>query len=517
MADIKSYITQDDIQRITSGASDGPLADIASKFRQLASPPPTIIQVVVIEVISDPKFIVNDKKKNYWRGVLGVSNMNYADVLPRNTIIAQELGGSSKPQFCFPFFPSHLALPSKAGEVIWAMQQNPTAEFSDLMYWMCKVTQPHFVDDVNHTHMPRIHEPSYVPGTTTKSLNDGKPDAWNELRNGPVQILNIDGKAARTTNVPQQYVVSKKDDIFESIVTETDAGKTTQYEAVPRFRKRPGDLVLEGTNNTLVVLGTDRSGPIAEYSEEDNQLFIENATEEKYKKSLRPKPLEEDLQGSAGSIDLVVGRGQTEKTFGKQISTTRIKDSKDNAKGSELKKELDKVVDLQINEGDPDFLNDRSRILLSQRMKVDQKFGLQNYNKKFKNPEVKDEPNGAAAVVIKSDKIKLMARLDMQIVVVGSKNGESPTGMEIKKDESDLSKWASITIKSNGDIVFTPSSEGVIKLGGDDANLAILCVTSPNASAANGIVQGTPIGNGAGGLNGAGGGTGEWATKVLVK
>ena len=44
-----------------------------------------------------------------------------------------------------------------------------------------------------------------------------------------------------------------------------------------------------------------------------------------------------------------------------------------------------------------------------------------------------------------------------------------------KTDNFDVSQWASITIKADGNIIFSPSKEGFIKLGGDDADKAILC------------------------------------------
>lgn len=508
MAGPKNYVTQDDLAGFAVGAVGGNLSQVA--------PPSAMVQVVIIEVISDPVFIVNDKKKNYWRGVLGVSNMNYADVLPRNTVIAQELGGASKPLFCFPFFPSHLSLPSKAGEVVWAIKQNPTASSIDMMYWMCKVVQPHFVDDVNHTHMPRLHEPSYTPDMIVKQKNDGKPDSWNELRNGPVNYVKINDKRVRKSVAQAQYIVSDQDDIFESIATETDAGKMMQYESIPRFRKRPGDLVLEGSNNTLLVLGTDRSGPVAQYSEGENLLMVDKSTDENFKSSLRPQIPTGDFNGSAGSIDIVAGRGQTRETFGVATSTTRLKDSKGDTKGSELKKELDKVVDLQKSEGDPDFVNDRSRILVSQRINPNEKFGLSSYNSKFTGPAVSDSVSGAGAVVIKSDKVKIIARADVQLVVVGSKDAPSPSGETIMKDESDTSKWASITIKANGDIVFAPSEKGYIKLGSDDANKAILCTDQP-AQKLNGTVKAKAISDTAAGFVGTGAANqGTWAKKILV-
>ena len=515
----KNHITHDELRDMGRGVVNPSATTHVS--------PPAMVQVIIIEVISDPVSVVNEKKKQYWKGVLGVGNMKYADVLPRNTIIGQELGSGRSPLFCFPFFPSHLSMPSKAGEVVWAMHQNPNADYSDMIYWMCKVVQPHFVDDVNHTHMPRIHESSYVPGTLTKSKMDGKADAWNELRNGPVQILKVDGKPIRVTSPSQQYITSDSEDIFEKIVTETDAGKITQYEAVPRFKKRPGDLVLEGSNNSLIVLGTDRSGPAASYSEQENQFLINNNTDEKLKKSPRPTLPNDDMQQSAGSIDLVVGRGQTTATFGSQVSTTRLKDAKNNSKGSELKKELDKVNNLVIQEGDPDYVNDRSRLLIAQRTKVDQKFGLSGYNNHFQSPPIVDQVSGSSAVVIKTDKVRIVARSDIQIVMASSIEGKSPSGQTILQDDPNAQNWASITLKSNGDIVFKPSKEGYIKLGGDDAKFGVVCsdvaVTATNGTVSGGAIVTTMGGQFAGSIAGVDGNSplrknqGKFASKVLIK
>lgn len=507
--DYRSHITHDDLMNLRKGTvASGPT------FSQPM--PPTMVQLIVIEVISDPVMVVNDKKKHYWKGVLNVSNMKYADILPRNTIIAQEFAGGRSPLFCFPFFPSHLSLPSKAGEIVWAVHHNPNADFSDMIYWMCKVTQPHFVDDVNHTHMPRLHEPSYTPDSITKSKKDGKADAWNELRNGHVQVAKIDGKSVRLTSQEQKYIISDKDDIFERIATETDAGAMTQYEAVPRFKKRPGDLALEGSNNSLIVLGTDRSGPAAVYTEQDNKFLIDNVAEDAFKKSPRPTLPTDDLQQSAGSIDLVVGRGQTIETFGSQTSTTRLKDAKNDVRGSELKKELDKVNDISIEEGDLDYANDRSRILISQRTLVDHKFNLSDYNSKFKDPAVRDSSSGESAVVIKSDKVRIIARSDVQIVVVGAKETKSPAGQTILKDDASTNKWASITVKTSGDIVFAPSDNGYIKLGSDKANKALLCTDMP-AAARSGKVSAPAISDTAAGHIGTGAkGQGTWAKKILV-
>jgi len=504
-----------------------------SPTSQLDAPPlsnPTFKKMVVLDVIPDPISVIdiNDKKLEYWRKSLGVYNMEYASVLPRNTIVGQFIYNSAKPLFAFPFFPSHFALPCKPGETVWVMIPDPdSTDYPKLVYWMCRVTEPHIADDVNHTHSPRALDVSFAgvsrASKKDRANNDGKTDPFYELRNGSVSLSGPDDR--RRTDKNSLYLLNTDDELyFEQLVRVTDASRLMQYEAVPRFKKRPGDIALEGTNNTLIVLGTDRSTSIGKYEDTNTLLGISPSFEEK------------DLIGDAGSIDLVVGRGQTKSTFGKQVSTTSIFNAQGKSKGTEIKKELAKSEDdLEIQEGDFDLKNDRSRIQISQRTKVDDNYGLSKFNSEFKSgpsqlgTPIKDDEDGDAAIVIKSDKIRLIARSDVEILVTSYDETQNAKEAFIKNEISDTSKWASIVIKSNGDIVFKPSLLGYIKLGGDDANLGIVC-SDLSVDALNGTVEGPPMITTMGGqfAGSVGSGAGEnspvlaagqakYASKVLIK
>jgi len=418
----------------------------ATVRRIVKDPLPAFERMVILETIFDPE-IIDGRKIEYWQNVLGVSNIQFANVLPRNTVIAQKiLKGTTfvtYPMFVFPFFPSHLALPCKPGEMIWTMFENPHAQIKEIAYWLCRITEPHIADDVNHTHHARQMEYSM-----RSSIVDSEDQPVYELRNGQV-IPDEFGRRYVLENT--RTILASSEDVFEKLISETDASKITQYESIPRFKKRPGDIVLEGSNNTLIVLGTDRVGPVSNYINDNtnNNMLV-------------PVPTM-DMIGNAGSIDIVAGRGNSSITGGTKTSTTRISD------GSELKNELAKDKNnLSPHEGNPDFSNDSSRILISQRTFTDINFSLKEHNKKFthNNSKIEDNlDNGNASIVIKSDKIRIIAKSDVQMMVLG--------------EQSAVNSWASITIKNNGDIVFNPSETGVIKLGGDDADKAILC--SPNA------------------------------------
>lgn len=234
---------------------------------------------------------------------------------------------------------------------------------------------------------------------------------------------------------------------------------------------------------------------------------------------------------------MVVGRGYTADTSGKEAETTSIIDAKGSTKGTALKKELNKAPEtLSPKEGDPDMKNDRSRIVLSQRTYVNKNFGIDAYNGQLAIEGVDDDLAGEPAITIKSDKIRLIARSDVQFIVTGF---EAATTENKKLMKSELSvtgsngriNWSSITMKSNGDIIFTPSDDGYVRLGGPDANLGIVCSDQP-VTTTNGGVSGKPLKTTMGGafagavaapdgksnkksLNANG--QGKYANKVLIK
>lgn len=500
------------VQNVISRYGEGNFDPASETF--IPPTQPTFVKMVVLDVIVDPNNDNFDQKKaSYWFG-RGVTNTGLSGVLPRNTIVAKKINEDAKPLFVFPFFPSHLSMPCKPGECVWVMVENPNATSIEIAYWFCRITDIHTSDDVNHTHPGRKFEISSFPSVKERY---GSPsagdDAWHELRNAPVKKIDDD----RITSPTNVILKNEPEDIFEYLVTSSDASKLSVYESVPRFRKRPGDIAFEGTNNTLIVLGTDRTGPAAQYD-------IPKTEEEKLFKTKVPAYPDADLKNEAGSIDIVAGRGQTKETYGTPAKTTTIVDAKGKTKGSEIKKELNKVK-LSEREGDVDYKNDRSRVLVSQRTKVDKNFGLETYNKKL---EVSDGGNGDSAIVIKTDKIRLIARSDVEILVTSYTEEDSPGGLKVKRDELTASKWASIIIKKNGDIIFKPSDEGYIKLGGEDAKYGVVCsdaeVTQTAGSVTGPQILTTAGGSFAGAAPGPSKNTspiipggGKFASKVLIK
>lgn len=131
---------------------------------------------------------------------------------------------------------------------------------------------------------------------------------------------------------------------------------------------------------------------------------------------------------------------------------------------------------------------DDSRITVSRSFNPDSYYSLTG-----------DDAGAQKSITIKTDGVRIIAKNDLKIVVGGS---DDP---------------ASIIIKSDGNIILTPSSAGYLKLGGDDATAALL--VSPDAVAVAGTVTGVPIVSTAGGILGLTGqtATGVFSSKILVK
>lgn len=448
---------------------------------------PVFYRYVILDVVSDPASI-DRVKLNYWEHDLGVSNIQHAHAAPRNSIIAKRVQSNTtsvtdQTLILYPFLPPNLSLPCNPGEQVWVIFEDQEGTRNDLGYWMWRIVGPSFAEDVNHTHHHRAHDPAFVKGT--KDSFQGRGSVPHEFRNGSVG--DVDGERyaiAESASLPDLG-----HDAYENILTDSDAAKLSHMESVPRFRKRPGDVVLEGTNNSLIVLGRDRVNSIAEYDSDQSRGNV-------------PKIPDSDVQeDGAGSIDVVVGRGQTPRTGGNVVQNSLNR--------NELAKDQTNLVP---EEGDPDLRNDRSRIALFQKTRLDANLELDQFN--VSEFSISDERNGEGGIVIKSDKLRFIARSDVEIVVKGGARDSSGRFV----DGDDTSSWAALVIKANGDIVIRPAENGVIKLGADDADKAIVCTDVPAINNNGQVVQSSPLITTMGGMLLTGvSGQGAVASKVLIK
>lgn len=418
---------------------------------------------LVEEVIFDPHELDDDRIKDI-QAKYGIADGAFIRQMPPNTVIGRMLNdtgsGHERRHYLFPFFPPHLMLPSQAGEHVWAFFEEGKA--IDHGFWMCRISEPRHVDDNNHTHADRKHHVTERPKDAAQKF-DGAPDDKPTFDNGPTQLR--DGKVIASGATASSSDVDQK--AYEKLLKDTDSAKITDYEAVPRYRKRPGDTVFQGSNNTLIALGTDRTGRTADFEASDKG------------KRVKEKP-KKDQKGKAGTIDIVVGRGQKKKTEIKEIAN-----SLGRKEGSKRK------ADENREEGDPDFEFDLSRVYISMNTDADGNFGINFSSKEKPGP----------ATVIKTDHIRIVARKTAKILV--QPEADAPE-----------SQCAGFLLK-DGNVVAIPAADGYVMLGGEDANMVPLC--QPAAVKGGGQVSGPPITSTIGSQVGLGGPNGQFAKKVLIK
>lgn len=443
---------------------EGRLNDTQSQHQAVLNnePIPPFLRYVVLEVIFDP-FLLDKTRIETISKFIGEKSDAILKQLPRNTIIAQKVRDGTEmlegPEILLPFLPPHLELPLKVGEHVWVMHDDHSRSQKQ-GYYLWRISEIRAVDDINYTHADRRFQGSSSLVDKAGGKDDGPPGFPN-------------GVATKKGNIAETASIAGKEAAYEDLLKKTDAGITTIFESVPRYSKRPGDWVAHGSNNSLIVLGTDRVGrPADKDSDADGgkSKGIPGTDEKKY----------------AGMIDMVVGRGQTKKTEGKKVTNSLSNEEMDKSAKNEDEKE-----------GDPDFGNDLTRLYLAMKTKADKNLNIQIRNLKSKPKD------SAPAGVFKSDQVRLIAR--ESIVIMFQPKPDSPAG-----------DCSSLTFTADGNMIWTPSEAGVIKLGGDDADRAILCTGVPAANA-SGMITADPIGDTMGGLQGGGGPFGTFASKILVK
>lgn len=289
-------------------------------------------------------------------------------------------------KLCFPLFPSHLQMPIKIGEQVFLFVEDKAG------YWIARAPGTLSTDDANYSHNDRkfvdvINLESVIEESDTL---DGSEDlAIGVFNNGAIE----DGK----TSFPEG-------DGYDTLWDNSLLKVNSIYEPVPKFIKRPGDLVLQGSNNSLIVLGTHRGWPKEKPSDWEGDFIGDSPEVLSNSYLLNNEDLaENDNLKKQGSIDMVVGRGR----YTPVVETTSTSEGDDPLRTAcrTLANERElieadrapsmRILDPNLCEGDPDFGYDAGRILLVQKSNSDYYFGLPG-NDEDKLPSVTAWSDGKA-------------------------------------------------------------------------------------------------------------------------
>jgi hypothetical protein len=321
-------------------------------------------------------------------GTKKVENPYLVQIMPKNSIIAYNITNaknhtSPDPEIFFPFFPAHFGMPVKTGEQVWCFYENIGTK--RVGYWLFRKTATMQVDDLNYTFLER-----QIPIST---LINTKQDPNTTLNKGKFKSLvkNLGNKFEdfRTGGDGSGML---KVDVDSLIVDSISYKEQFVGEPVPRHSKKCSDLVLQGSNNTIITMThLDRT--------------------------------------ESGTIIIAAGKSMGSVTSGElTVKNTRG----DTAKNFEYE-EIDKLTMLHSDE--------------------------------------KIENEGAT----EDSKAYLIVTEDLGgSVKIGNSAG------------------AYIELKPNGDICIVPAGNGVVRLGSEDANKAILGNASGTVDA-GGAVTTVPI------------------------
>lgn len=369
-------------------------------------------KVIVLEVISDSFFYTDDNIQdlmNYY----GVKNSYYLNKnIPPNTIIAIDANKkTSDAKLYFPFF-SHTQKPIKVGEWAWALEDWEYAKYETNMnysYWLSRVVGPTSSEDSNYTHNDK------------NSNNLGTEDLNHLLNGNQYYSLNDDDKKY---DFDKSLILNLyENNEYEELIKNSISENFQQKEAIPKVIARPGEHLLEGSNNSYILLGVDRttSKVNAILDDTENISFFKKKPGTKNGKiSLTSNISEEDLnpkskkiltfkkinEENTGCVDIVAGKIQKENFNIIDLKSSDGKNTLWKERDKRLSQDFDKESYFK-NVDIPNFADDKCRIFLSQKTNLSE-----NFNITF-DPDIQST---FSSIAIKSDIILNVSRKKINLI-----------------------------------------------------------------------------------------------------
>lgn len=409
-----SRISSNANRRLTGGGRID-YARIAYNAVAANASPPVLFRAVVIDVITDPE-LLDDA---YYDSMAGL--VNNADLLPvmgSNCIIAKIVSANqastSTYTILFPFFSSHFMTPIAPGEQVYVIYEDLAGTDNHVGFWMSRVHGYETFEDANYTHYDRRFSMANNEANYSVSASNSRPTG-----NIPESFQNGGGSQSTVTlDLHRDATQNPYDLIFSGSV----ASKYLSPEPIPRWKKRPQEFIIQGANNTLIMLGEDRNGPISGAIQQ-NPIDI-------------TKTLAVPRQ--AGAIDLIAGRGRYFLEVGKNP-----RDSNDPNNPAKLESTAPLVVANERGyletdknpyrtskeniantiEGDPSPIYDAARVYIVQQSRVDENYKLTPTNGGIVYPDeclANEQPPGTGTlgrsyVVSKADHLRMVARREPQL------------------------------------------------------------------------------------------------------
>jgi len=324
---------------------------------------------IVKEFIGEPDVYLNARRGN----LPPVVNPSDYGIMTKNCLIAYIIDNSESlkgkpPVICYPFFP-HLSLPIKTGEHVWLLKEEFLGR--DVYYWISRKTGVKQTDDVNYTHAERF------------ILIDSKLNPEQRNKKEKRDLLEDTAPNELSDSAYTSFDNSSQDNLPDGLNNSTLVSDSFSFkqgftlEPVPPVRRKCGDALLLGSNNTLVHLTTEK--------------FKTNALNRKDLTGLSTEPNLPGRYPLSPAIDLCVGRkkeelsqlknstGDTAKSGAVEI----VKGIRDSLHSEFESYEIDKLGNLLDKNRpfspslstDADATNCGARLYLSNNCAIDETFG----------------------------------------------------------------------------------------------------------------------------------------------
>jgi|MDTB01.2.fsa_nt_gb hypothetical protein len=370
---------------------------------------------------------IKDYRESLKSGANLVKNTAYVDKMPRNSLIAKIVsdgeGRFGMSEIFYPFFSPHMSMPIKPGEQVWIFYEKvgrAGRTSSTIGYWMSRKSSDLQVDDINYTHQDRTSL-----GMQSKKISDSAADSHTDSASPDINPYSFPLGGRKN---PGSNTVAGASPYRTIIDNSYSYGGDFTPEPVPRYTKKSSDMVIQGSNNTLISLGEDFGATLDEIAGKSEESEDTNGR----LSFTTPGP-------GRGTIDIVCGRGvrlldstfiyESDPGTGKStalnpLSVNPIGVPVGVAENTRENLEIDKTPGISgisetenTNEGMPDFVNDLSRLYISMKTNGDENFGITFSNAGA--PQVSNAPY----IIGKSDEIRLIGR--------GSVRAKSEAGSEL--------------------------------------------------------------------------------------
>tara|TARA_Y100001972_G_scaffold31429_1_gene38678 strand:+ start:3123 stop:4730 length:1608 start_codon:yes stop_codon:yes gene_type:complete len=376
---------------------------------------------MAVPALMDKAIVRHVIKSQQDRGIaknLLTVNKQLADIMPINSAVVEIIGVTNfvddniqRGQIvaCIPLLSSHISMPLKCGEAVWLISFEEKNSQTFNYFWISRVHGSTETEDTNFTAPIR--------------LNTARPRGSNRAF-AKSQFINQSYNSAdfpRFDNFIQmpdetRYFILQSFSNQEKEIERLVRKNNIVLEPVPRYFKNEDELVLQGSNNTLIAFKTfDGYNSNSNINSEQN-IFYSN--------------LSKANSSNDGFIDIVVGRSRNNdipessdffnindsNRFQETYTTSSFRTCYPTIANSlgrfENNKNFENFTETTLqnnNEGRPDFKHDAARICLSENRNIDSAFNIRESIYSNFNIQIPQDIN-LSTVVAKSDNIRIIAR-----------------------------------------------------------------------------------------------------------